>query len=54
MNLLVVCTHKNDEYENYRSMKNAYKRCKYKNATQLYVNTDYNDVKFYVCIERCK
>lgn len=53
MKLLVVYTHKNDKYQNYRSMKMPTKDIN-KNAKQLYVNTDFNNVKFYVYIEKCK
>lgn len=53
MKLLVVYTHKNDKYQNYRSVKISTKDIN-KNAKQLYVDTDCNDVRFYVYIEKCK
>lgn len=45
--------HKNDKYQNYRSVKMPTKDIN-KNAKQLYVDTDCNDVRFYVYIEKCK
>lgn len=52
MNLLVLYNQKKDKYQNYKSMKNAYKICKQKMPHNDNVNTDDNDVKLDVYIER--
>lgn len=54
MNLLVLYNHKNDKYKNYKSMKNAYKIYKQKMTHNGNVNTDDNNVKFNVYIEKSK